>query len=81
MAEFLQDPLLNMLSSNNLEVFMPNPLNATAFSLSENTTTTTDSSDTEALIDDMLGYMRIVAFICNFWTIVLSVIVIYKLLY
>lgn len=34
---------------------------------------------TEATVQDMLFTMRLVSFICNFWTIFLSLIVIYRL--
>ena len=52
--------------------------------MADTTTTTGAGSDialgkTEQTVKDMLFTMRLVSFICNFWTILLSVIVIYRL--
>lgn len=75
MAEFLKNPSL-LVSNPSLEIYIP----STPMILAEVAAKLTpEQIQTQETVKDMLFTMRLVSFICNFWTIILSLLVIYNL--
>ena len=80
MAEILKDPLLLLTPMSSYSALLS--LNHTIFSQTDVTVEAPEQpldAENSKLIDSMRSNMRVVSFICNFWTIILSTLVILKL--
>ena len=70
---------------NSLFLFGDSYFNTTSSILDNSITMTADEPTAirpkkdHQLVDEMLWNMRVVSFICNFWTMILTIIVIYQL--